>query len=76
MAHCKNVGGAPIGASGGDGGDDGPHHLTTAEKGKKVVSKKTKITNKETETARAVIAIAEASGRRGTLRIGTELSSA
>jgi len=83
MARCKNVSGAPAssraGTPGGDGGDDRPRCLTTSEKGKKVVSKKRKSTNRDTEAARVVaiaVEAAEAGGRRGTLRIGSELSSA
>jgi hypothetical protein len=79
MAHCKNVGGALAGASGVDNGDDRPCRLTTIENGKKVVSKKRKITDRDTEIARVVAAAVEAAevgGHRGSLMIGCELSSA
>jgi hypothetical protein len=83
MACCKNVGGAPAsalgGALGGDRGDDRPCQFTAAEKGKKVVNKKRKITDREVEIARAVAAaaeVAEAGGHRGSLQIGSKLSSA
>jgi len=82
MACCKNIGGAPAsalgGAPGGDG-DDRPRRLTAIEKGKKVVSKKRKVSDREAEAARAVPAaaeVAEGEGRRGSLRIGSELMSA
>jgi hypothetical protein len=52
MAHCKNVVGAPAGALGGYCGDNKPCHLTTNEKGKKVVTKKRKIVDRDTETIR------------------------
>jgi hypothetical protein len=79
MAHCQNIVGALVGALGGDYGDNRPRHLTTAEKGKKVVTKKRKIVDRDTETIRAVAAAAEAAkvgGHKGALRIGFELSSA
>ena len=78
MAYCKNVGGAPAGASRGDGGDERPCCLTVAKKGKKVVIKKRKITDRDTKTARAVAVVddsVEASSRRCSLRIASELSS-
>jgi len=56
MARCKNVGGALAGDLGGDGGDDRPCRLTGAEKGKKVVTKKRKIVDRDTKIARAVVA--------------------
>ena len=76
MARCKNVGGALAGASGGGDGDDRPRHLTAAEKGKKVITKKRKIVDRDTETARAVADATEVGGRRGALRIGSQLSPA
>jgi hypothetical protein len=78
MACCRNIGGAPARALGGDSGDDRPRRLIAAEKGKKVVTKKRKIADRDTETARVVVGAskaAEAGCRRGILRIGSELSS-
>jgi hypothetical protein len=76
MARCKNVGGALAGASGGDGGDDKPHRLIAAEKGKKVVTKKRKIADRDTKIARAIAVTTEVGGPRGTLRIRSKLLSA
>jgi hypothetical protein len=64
---------------GGEGGDDRPCHLTAIEKGKKVVTKKRKIADRDTEMARAFAAAAKSAKaccRRGALRIGSELLSA
>ena len=84
MARCKNVSGPTAGSggtTGGDGGDDRPHHLTAAEKGKgkKVARKKRKASDREAEIAEAVAAAAEAAergGRSGALWIGSDLSIA
>ena len=84
MARCKNVScliGGSGGTPGGDGGDNRPHRLTAAEKGKgkKVLAKKRKASDHEAEVARAVAAAAEAAeagGRSGSLRIGSKLSTA
>ena len=81
MAHCKNVSGPTAGSGGtprGDGGDDRPHWLSAAEKGKgkKVLAKKRKASDREAEAARAVAAAAEAAeagGRSGSLQIVSKL---
>jgi len=74
MACCKNIGGGPASGRGGtpigDGCDDRPCCFIAAEKGKKVISKKRKASDREAEVARAVAAAAEATeagGRRGSL---------
>ena len=77
MACCKNISG-PIagsgGSPGGDEGDDPPRHLTGAEKGKgkKVMTKMRKASDREAEIAEA----AERGGRSGALRIGSNLMPA
>ena len=84
MACCKNVSGPTDGSGGtpgGDGGDDRPHRLTAAQKGKgkKVMTKKRKASDREVEVAEAVAAAAEAAergGRSGALRIGSDLTPA
>ena len=84
MAHCKNVSGPTAGSGGtpgGDGGDDRPRRLIVVEKGKgkKVMTKKRKASDREAEVAEAVAAAAEASecgGRSGALRIGSDLMPA
>jgi hypothetical protein len=83
MARCKNVGGS-IGSTGGtprgDGGDDVPRRFIAAEKGKgkKVLAKKRKASDREAKVARAVTAAeaTEAGGRLGSLWIGSELTAA
>ena len=59
MARCKNVSGPTAssgGTLGGYGGDDPPRRLTAAEKGKgkKVMTKKRKASDREAEIAEAV----------------------
>ena len=70
MARCKNVSGSTTGSCGtprGDGGDDKPCRLTTTEKGKgkKVITKKRKASDREAEIAEAVAAAVEAVERCG-----------
>ena len=82
MARCKNVSGPAAsagGSPGGDGGGDPPRRLTAAEKGKgkKLATKKHKVSDREAEVAEAVAAAAEAAergGRSGALRIGADLT--
>jgi len=82
MARCKNVSGPAAsagGSPGGDGGGDPPRRLTAAEKGKgkKLATKKRKVSDREVEVAEAVAAVAEAAargGQSGALRIGTDLT--
>ena len=82
MACCKNVSGPAASAGGspsGDGGGDSPRRLSVAEKGKgkKLVTKKRKASDREAEVAEAVAAAAEAAergGRSGALRIGADLT--
>jgi hypothetical protein len=82
IAHCKNVSGPTAssgGTLGGDGGDDTPRRSTAAEKGKgkKVMTKKRKASDREAEIAEAVAAATEATkrgGRSGALRIGSDLT--
>ena len=74
MARCKNISGLTGGSGGtpgGNGGDDRPHRITAAEKGKgkKVLAKKRKAGGGEEEVAMAVVAAAEAGGRSRALRI-------
>jgi len=84
MARCKNVSGPTAGSGGspgGDGGGDLPRRLTAVEKGKgkKVMTKKRKASDREVEVAEAVAAAAEAAkrgGRLGALRIGLDLTLA
>jgi len=84
MARCKNVSGptaASGGTPGGDGGDDKPHRLTAVEKGKgkKVMTKKRKASDREAEIAKAVAAATEAAERgcrSGALRIGSDITLA
>ena len=70
MARCKNVSG-PTAGSGGtlgrNGGDDRPRRLTTVEKGKgkKVMTKKRIVSDREAEVAEAVAAAAEVAERGG-----------
>ena len=84
MACCKNVS-RPTASSGrtpgGDGGDDRPRLQTPAEKGKgkKVMTKKRKASDREAEIVDVVAAAAEAAergGRLGALRIGSDLTLA
>ena len=61
MAHCKNVSGPTAsagGSPGGDGGGDSPRRLSVAEKGKgkKLVTKKRKASDREVEIAETVAA--------------------
>jgi len=82
MARCKNVSGPAAsagGSSGGDGGGDPPRRLSAAEKGKgkKLATKKRKVSDREAEVAEAVAAAVEAAergGRLGALRIGANLT--
>ena len=84
MAHCKNISGLTGGSGGtpgGDGGDDRPRRLTAVEKGKgkKVLAKKRKASDREAEVARAVAAAAEATeagGCLGSLQIRSEFTTA
>ena len=84
MAHCKNVSGLTGGSGGtlgGDGGDDAPRRFTAVVKGKgkKVLAKKRKVGDREAEIDMAVAAVAkaaEAGGRLGALRIGSNLTPA
>jgi len=83
IAHCKNIYDPTSGSCGtprGDGGDDRPHRLIAAEKGKvkKVLAKKRKASNHEAEVARAVAAAvdaAEVGGCSGSHQIGSELTT-
>jgi len=82
MARCKNVTGPAAssgGSPGGNGGGDPPHRLSAVEKGKgkKLATKKRKVSDREVEMAEAVAAVAEAAergGRSGALRIGADLT--
>jgi len=81
MARTKNVSGPAAGtggSSGGDGGGDPPRRLSAVEKGKgkKLATKKRKVSDREAEVAEAVAAAAEAAergGRSGALRIRDDL---
>ena len=82
MARTKNVSGPAAGSGGspvGDGGGDPPRRLSAAEKGKgkKLVTKKRKATDRDAKVAEAVAAAAEAAERGGrscALRIGDDLT--